>query len=44
MSKLGDLDFADDIALLSSKYSDIQRKTTPVKEWGEKVGLTINIQ
>jgi hypothetical protein len=31
MSELEDLDFADDIALLSSKYSDIQSKTTSVK-------------
>jgi hypothetical protein len=43
MSKLEDFNFADDIALLSSKYSDIQSKTTSVKEWAEKVGLKINI-
>jgi hypothetical protein len=43
MSKLEDLDFAYDIALLSSKYSDIQSKTTSLKEWTEKVGLKINI-
>jgi hypothetical protein len=43
MSKLEDVGFADDIALLSSKYCDIQSKTTSVKEWAEKVGLKINI-
>ena len=43
MSKLEDLDFADDIALISSKFNDIQDKTTSVKEWAEKAGLKINI-
>ena len=43
MSKLEDLDFADDIALISSKFNDIQDKTTAVKEWAEKAGLKINI-
>ena len=42
MSKLEDLDFADDIALLSSKFSDLQDKTTAIKEWAEKAGLKIN--
>ena len=42
MSKLEDLDFADDIALLSSKFSDLQDKTTSIKEWTEKAGLKIN--
>ena len=42
-SKLEDLDFADDIALMSSKFNDIQDKTTAVKEWAEKAGLKINI-
>ena len=43
MTKLEDLDFADDIALISSKFNDIQDKTTAVKEWAEKAGLKINI-
>ena len=42
MSKLEDLDFADDIALLSSKFSDLQDKTTAIKECAEKAGLKIN--
>ena len=42
MSKLADLDFADDSALLSSKLSDLQDKTTDIKEWIEKAGLKIN--
>ena len=42
MSKLEDLDYADDIALLSSKFSDLQDKTTAIKEWAEKAGLKIN--
>ena len=42
MSKLGDLDFAEDNALLSSKLSDLQEKTTIIKEWAEKAGLKIN--
>ena len=42
-SKLEDLDFADDIALMSSKSNDIQDKTTAVKEWAEKAGIKINI-
>ena len=42
-SKLEDLDFADDIAHMSSKFNDIQDKTTAVKEWAEKAGLKINI-
>ena len=40
--KLEDLDFADDIALLSSKFNDIQDKTTAIKEWVEKAGLKNN--
>ena len=42
MSKLEDIDFADDIALLSSKFSDLQDKTISIKEWAEKAGLKIN--
>ena len=32
MSKVENLDFADDIALLCSNFNDIQDKTTAVKE------------
>ena len=38
-NKLEDLEDADDIALISSKFNDIQNKTTAVKEWAEKAGL-----
>ena len=41
-SKLEDLDFADDIALLSSKYRDLQSKTSSLKSNAERVGLKIN--
>ena len=41
-SKLEDLDFADDLALISSKHQDIQRKTTNLKTNAERVGLRIN--
>ena len=43
MSKLEDLDFADDIALISSKINDIQAKTTAAKKWAVKAGLKFNI-
>ena len=32
-SVLEDLDFADDIALLSSRYVDIEDKTSRLKRW-----------
>ena len=42
-TKLEDLDFADDLALLSSKFLDIQRKTKSLHENASRVGLKINI-
>ena len=42
-SKLDDLEFADDIALLSSTKRQIQDKTTKLDQEGERVGLKINI-
>lgn len=41
-STLEDLDFADDIALLSSKHSHIQEKTTRLSHFANQVGLHIN--
>ena len=42
--KFEDQDFDYDIALMWSKFNDIQDKTTSaVKEWAEKAGLKINI-
>jgi hypothetical protein len=42
MSKLEDLDFADDIALLSSTYQHMQLKATRLNENAAKTGLKIN--
>ena len=42
-SKLEELEYADDIALISSRFNDIQNKTTAVKEWEENAGMKINI-
>ena len=39
---LEDLDFADDIALLSSTMNHIQRKTTNLEENAARVGLKLN--
>ena len=39
---LEDLDFADDIALLSSKISDLQEKTGRLAEEAARVGLKLN--
>nr|KAG5701138.1 hypothetical protein BaRGS_002614 [Batillaria attramentaria] len=41
--QLEDLDFADDIALLSHKQQDAQEKLNTVAEEAEKTGLKINI-
>ena len=41
-SVLEDLDFADDIALLSSRYVDIEGKTSRLIEEAARVGLKIN--
>ena len=43
-SKLDDLDFADDIALLSSTKQQMQSKTTYMNEEAKRVGLRINTQ
>ena len=40
---LEDLDFADDIALLSHSYNDQQIKTTSLSQIASQVGLLINI-
>ena len=41
-SVLEDLDFADDIALLSSRYVDIRDKTNSLADKAARVGLRIN--
>ena len=41
-SKLDDLDFADDVALLSSTKQHTQNKTTKMNEEARQVGLKIN--
>ncbi|KAL9959458.1 hypothetical protein ACROYT_G032784 [Oculina patagonica] len=41
---LEDLDFADDIALLSSKISDLQEKTGRLAEEAARVGLKLNVR
>ena len=41
---LGDLDFADDIALTTSNRSQMQRRTNMIAETSKKVGLEINVQ
>ena len=40
---LGDLDFADDIALATSNRNQMQRKTSKIVETSSKIGLQINI-
>ena len=40
---LDDLDFADDLALLSSRWSQAQDKLNRLSQFGGKVGLKINI-
>ena len=41
---LGDLDFADDIALATSNRNQMQRKTNKIVETSSKIGLQINIR
>ena len=41
-SKLDDLDFADDVALLSSTKQHIQNKTTRMNKEARRFGLMIN--
>ena len=40
--QLEDLDFADDISLLSHRYQDAQEKLSRLAEEAEKTGLNIN--
>lgn len=42
LSQLEDLDFADDIALMSSTARQSQEKVERLHQWAEKVGLNIN--
>ena len=42
--KLADLDFADDIALLSDTHDGLQKMTEDLGEHGEKVGLRISCE
>ena len=42
--KLADLDFADDIALLSETWTEMQKITNKVEDEAKKVGLHINTQ
>ena len=42
MESLEDLDFADDIVLMSHRLSDIQRKTNDLVTESAKVGLRVN--
>ena len=41
-TSLGDLEFADDLALLSHRIQDMRDKTKALKVQGAKVGLKIN--
>ena len=43
-SQLDDLDFADDLALLSHNHQQMQDKTTRLMDISAKVGLSINKQ
>ncbi len=42
MSFLEDLDFADDLALLSSKINHMQDKTDKLCSFGSQFGLSVN--
>ena len=39
---LEDLDFADDVALLSSRHSDMQKKTESLSHFASQLGLQLN--
>ena len=39
MNRSEDLEFADDIALISSKFENIQKKTNKLDETTSKTGL-----
>ncbi|PIK62384.1 endonuclease-reverse transcriptase [Apostichopus japonicus] len=43
-TQLEDLDFADDIALLSAKHDHIQKKTEKVEEMAGRIGLNMNVK
>lgn len=43
-TQLEDLDYADDLALLSHASSHIQQKTDRISEYGEQIGLRVNIK
>ena len=43
MNRLEDLEFADDIAPILSKFEDKQKKTNKLEETATKTGLKINI-
>jgi hypothetical protein len=42
MSKLEDLDFADDLALLSHRLQDMQEKVDSLRQTAQRVGLKIS--
>ena len=41
---LDDLDFADDLALLSNKQDDLQNKTNNLVKFADQVGLKVNVK
>jgi hypothetical protein len=41
-TRLEDLDFADDIHMLSHHYQDMQHQTTSLEEIAKQTGLLIN--
>ena len=41
-TNLEDLDFGDDIALLSSRHSDMQEKTERLSHFASQLGLQLN--
>jgi hypothetical protein len=43
-TRLGDLDFADDICMLSHRYQDMQHQATSLEEITKQTGLLINPQ
>ena len=43
-SKLEDLDFADDVALISSTQRHVQLKTNRLVENAERAGLRVNVE
>ena len=43
-SKLEDLDFADDLALISSTFKHIEDKTNRLNTYAKQVGLVINVR